>query len=101
MQKITTKKVLQFLEGNIKMLGDKFNLLKNHEKEQVLWRLELCKNDCVVEGKCKYCGCSVPGKLYVKKSCNEGIIFPDMMDEWEWQEWKRINNIDIKNENNS
>jgi hypothetical protein len=96
MQKITTKKVLQFLEGNIKMLGDKFNLLKNHEKEQVLWRLELCKNDCVVEGKCKYCGCSVPGKLYVKKSCNEGIIFPDIMDDWEWQEWKRINNIDIK-----
>jgi len=96
MQKITTKKVLQFLEGNIKMLGDKFNLLRNHEKEQVLWRLELCKNDCVLEGKCKYCGCSVPGKLYVKKSCNEGVRFPDMMDEWEWQEWKRINNIDIK-----
>jgi hypothetical protein len=95
MQKITTKKVLQFLEGNIKMLGDKFNLLKNHEKEQVLWRLELCKNDCVLEGKCKWCGCSVPGKLYVKKSCNEGVRFPDIMDEWEWQEWKKINNIEV------
>jgi len=95
MQKITTNKVLQFIEGNIKMLGDKFNLLKIHEKEQVLWRLELCSSDCVIEGKCKYCGCSVPGKLYVRKSCNNNERFPDMMNELEWQEWKKINNISI------
>jgi hypothetical protein len=95
MQKITPKKILQFLEGNAKMLGDRFNLLSKHEKEQVLWRIEICKSDCLIEGKCKYCGCSVPGKLYVKQSCNRGERFPDMMGEEEWQQWKKENNIII------
>jgi hypothetical protein len=90
------KKILEFLEGNAKMWIDRLNLLKQHEREQILWRTEICKTDCLLEGKCKYCGCSVPGKLYVKQSCNNGERFPDIMEEQEWQKWKTENNISIK-----
>lgn len=92
---LTPEKIRQFIEGNIKMLGVRLNLLPNHEKEQVLWRTIICKNDCLKEGVCKYCGCSLPGKLYVNKSCNGGERFPDMMDVEEWDEFKIKNNIDL------
>jgi hypothetical protein len=90
-------KVLQFFEGNLKMLGDNFNLLTQHQKEQILYRLEICKSDCVINKKCVYCGCSVPGKLYVKKSCNNGERFPDIMEQEEWEKFKKDNNIKIQN----
>jgi hypothetical protein len=90
------KKILQFIEGNLKMLGDEFNLLPDYQKEQVLYRLDICKNDCVKSGVCKYCTCSVPGKLYVSESCNHGARFPNMMDEREWEEYKEENNIKIE-----
>lgn len=87
------KKIFQFIEGNLKLLGDKFDLLSEHQKEQVLYRLEICKNDCLVEKKCLYCGCSFPGKLYVKKSCNNNERFPDMMNSIEWDKYKEEQNI--------
>ena len=90
---ITPKKVLQFIEGNLKMLGDQINLLPEWQKEQVLYRLEICKNDCVPNGACHYCGCAVPGKLYVWQSCNGGERFPDMMEPQAWENFKQVNNI--------
>lgn len=97
MVKITPSNIKKFIEGNLKMLGDELNILPKYQKEQVIWRSILCKDDCLASGKCKYCGCSVPGKLYVKKSCNNGEIFPDIMSEEEWGEFKKKNNIIIKN----
>ena len=94
--KITPKKIFQFIEGNLKMLGEQLNLLPKHEREQVLYRSEICKNDCVALGYCKYCGCSIPGKLYVKGSCNGGERFPDLMGEKDWNAYKLKNNIDIR-----
>jgi hypothetical protein len=85
-------KIFEFIEGNLKMLGDKLNLLPQHEKEQVIFRANIC-TDCMKNKKCKYCGCSVPGKLYVKKSCNKGERFPDMMDIELWEKYKIDNNI--------
>jgi len=93
---ITPKKVLQFIEGNLKMLGDRFDLLADHQKEQVAYRAEVCKDDCVKYGYCKECGCSVPGKLYVAKSCNRGKRFPDLMSKADWDEYKKENNISIE-----
>lgn len=92
---VTAKMVKQYLEGNLKMLGDIFFLLPRHLREQVAWRTYICGDDCVKEGVCKYCGCSLPGKLYVKKSCNDGEKFPDLMDEDEWKEYKLQNNIKL------
>lgn len=94
--KITAKKVFQFIEGNLKMLGDELHLLPLHEREQVLYRSAICKDDCVALGYCAYCGCSVPGKLYVRESCNGGERFPNMMNAENWQEFKTKNNIEIK-----
>lgn len=97
--KITPKNIMNFIEGNIKMLGDKINALSKFQREQVIWRSQICKDDCMIEGKCIYCGCSVPGKLYVAKSCNNGDRFPDMMQERDWEEYKRENNIVINGTN--
>ena len=88
--KITPKKVLQFLEGNIKMLGDTLHVLPRHEREQVLFRADICKDDCMARGYCRYCGCNVPGKLYVNKSCNNGERFPDLMTAAKWEEYKKV-----------
>jgi hypothetical protein len=94
-KKITFKNILYFIEGNMKMLGDVFHLLPHHEKEQVLWRMEICKDDCVKNGYCKYCGCDVPGKLYVNDSCNEGERFPNLMTKAQWEQYKQDNNITV------
>lgn len=96
MAEVNLKNILQFFEGNINILGDNFNLLPRYKREQVLWRMSICKDDCVIKGRCIYCGCSVPGKLYVEKSCNMGNRFPDMMEQLEWEEYKKQNNIVIK-----
>lgn len=91
---ITPEKVRQFLEGNLKLLGDRFDLLPKHTKEQVVWRSLKCQ-DCMKTGVCKYCGCSLPGKLYVTKSCNDGEIFPNLMDSEDWEEYKINFSIEI------
>jgi hypothetical protein len=91
--KITPKKILQFLEGNLKMFGEKIYLLSDHEKEQVAYRAMLCKDECVELGYCKYCGCDLPGKFYVRESCNSGEIFPDLMKKEDWEKYKLENNI--------
>lgn len=90
---ITLKNIYAFFQGNLRMLGDRYNRLPAHQKEQVLWRLEICKDTCVKNGKCQYCGCKVPGKLYATSSCNGGKKFPNLMMKNEWEMYKKINNI--------
>ena len=92
---ITPKKIFQFIEGNLKQLGDRLSLLPTHESEQVIYRASIC-SDCMEKGTCKYCGCVVPGKLYVKQSCNKGERFPDIMSAIEWEKYKIENKIVIK-----
>lgn len=93
---ITPKKIFQFVEGNLKMLGDEFGILPDSQKEQVLYRSQICKDDCIKYGYCIECGCSVPGKLYVKKSCNGGKRFPDLMPSADWEKYKSDNNIIVE-----
>ena len=94
--KITIPNIISFFQGNIRMLGDRFGQLPQYKKEQVLYRMEICKDTCVPKGKCKHCGCSVPGKLYSSKSCNKGELFPDLMSPYDWEMFKKENNIKIK-----
>jgi hypothetical protein len=91
--KFTISNIKQYVEGHLKMLGDKLNIIPEHESEQVRYRIEKCKNDCVQYGYCVNCGCELPGKFYVKKSCNKGGRFPDLMDAESWDEYKKENNI--------
>ena len=94
--KITPTKIFQFIEGNLKMLGDQLHLLSKHEREQVFYRSEVCKNDCVKFGYCVFCGCSLPGKMYVNESCNNGERFPNLMNAENWEKFKKEHNIEIK-----
>jgi len=91
---ITLKNVKAFIQGNARLLGDRFGMVDKHVQEQVAWRATLC-TDCAEAGECKVCGCSVPGKWYVNKSCNDGERFPDMMDAETWEKYKNENNIEI------
>ena len=93
--KINLQNIYSFFEGNLRMLGDRYDKLPSHQKEQVLYRISVCENTCMKLGKCKFCGCKVPGKLYSSKSCNGGKLFPDMLDEVTWNGYKRIKNITI------
>lgn len=87
-------KIFQFVQGNTRLLGDKLNLTPEHIKEQVEYRASKCYESCYKnnEGKCKKCGCRVPGKWYVTESCNPDK-FPDLMDKEQWEQYKIDNNI--------
>lgn len=61
--------------------------LPEYMQEQVAYRKSKCP-DCAEAGECKVCGCSVPGKWFVTKSCNNGERFPDLMSKKEWEEFK-------------
>jgi hypothetical protein len=90
---ITIKNIKAFVQGNTRMFGAKYNLVDEHIQEQVAYRAMICKESCLPFGKCEVCGCSVPGKLYVTKSCNKGDKFPDLMSKEEWEKFKKENNI--------
>lgn len=89
LKKVTLKNVSAFIEGNTKQVLAGMGLQPKHVEEQILYRASLCSS-CITAGKCEKCGCSVPGKLYVAKSCNPEK-FPDLMGKTAWEEFKKRN----------
>lgn len=94
-RKITINNVKNFIEGNIESYKNKIGLTPRYIVEQYHYRLEVCKDDCLVEGRCKVCGCPPTGRSWASSSCNKGERFPDFMDSKSWEEFKKENNIDI------
>jgi len=92
---ITPNKIFNYLQGNIRLFSEQYNLLPNHLKEQVRYRASICKESCLQYGKCQKCGCDLPGKLYVTESCNRGEKFPDLMNDVEWEVYKKDNDINF------
>ena len=90
--------MLSYLEGNTKYLLGVFDLYPKHKQEQVTWRLMVCKEDCVKNKECEYCGCPPEKKAFVTESCNKGDRFPDMMDAEAWKEYKVQHNIELDEE---
>lgn len=90
---LNLKNVSKFVEGNAKEMYDKLVGLPKHTKQQVMYRLSQCADDCVIEGKCKECGCRLPGKAFVTESCNPER-FPNLMNEEDWDKFKEENGID-------
>lgn len=88
------KNISNFIEGNAKYIYNEFIGLPQHIREQVLWRMSQCKDDCIIQKQCKYCGCEVPQKLFVNESCNNGERFPNLMNEEDWKKYKIENFID-------
>jgi len=77
------------------MYLDQWDALPEHEREQVAYRVGICKDDCVKEGKCKYCGCKLPGKFYSRFSCNGDERFPGIMTKKRWEDYKLENDIEV------
>lgn len=94
MSRITLENIKSFLVGHYNYYKDKLGLLPEHKKEQVLYRLSRCENDCVVTGKCMYCGCPTQKKVFAPTSCNKGKRFPDFMSEEKWYKFKKKKGID-------
>ena len=90
------KNIKHFIEGYSRFYYDKLIGLHPHIQEQILYRMQVCKDDCMVKGECKYCGCDVPKKMFVIESCNEGERFPDIMNKEDWEQYKKENNIILK-----
>ena len=94
MAEITLDNILAFAVGNFNYYREKLNILPDYKKEQALYRLSKCENDCVATGKCIYCGCPTARKVFAPKSCNKGKRFPDFMNEKDWYEFKKAKGID-------
>jgi hypothetical protein len=86
--------IAHYIEGNAKFYYDKLIGEPQYLREQRIWRLYMCKDDCVISGKCKKCRCPTEKKVFQDDSCNEGEIFPDIMDNIKWEQYKKDNNID-------
>lgn len=91
-KKITLKNIYSFIQGNLQMRLDGMGLKPQYYQEQIAYRMLQCE-DCVKAKKCKECGCNLPGKLYVDKSCNNGERFPDLMNEEDWLIYKKEHEI--------
>lgn len=96
LKEITLQNVKSFLTGTTRSMLNRLGLVSEHIQEQVLYRADICKNDCAKRGKCIKCGCSVPGKWFANISCNKGERFPNLMDRIKWEKYKKENNINIK-----
>lgn len=71
----------------------------NHIKEQLIWRLEMMKNNesgkqCIAKGECIHCGCGVPDLQLSDDAC-EGNCYPRMMNEQEWNTYKIENHFNV------
>lgn len=94
--KITLSNISSFIEGNLKYYANKLFNSPEYIKEQVYYRLNLCKDDCLIENKCKYCTCPPRKKSWATTSCNKGERFPDLLNKPDWEEYKKTNNIKIE-----
>lgn len=89
---LNIKNIKSFIEGNAKYHYDQLVGLPDYIKEQHIYRLSQCKEDCVPQGKCIECGCPTEKKIYVNESCNPDR-FSDIMSEEKWIEFKKENKI--------
>tara|TARA_R110002050_G_scaffold267498_1_gene409175 strand:+ start:1558 stop:1866 length:309 start_codon:yes stop_codon:yes gene_type:complete len=96
LDQITIKNIKSFLEGSFKFYLYKLIKSPDYIMEQYLYRLSLCKKDCIPNKKCVYCGCPPIKKAFVKQSCNKGKRFPDLLTENQWKVFKKENNINVE-----
>ena len=93
-QKITLSNIYNYVTGNANMIFEKAGLVSDQFKEQIAYRSLKCSRDCVPAGKCVHCGCRLPGRFFTSKSCNNGVRFPDIMTDDEWNQYKKENDIE-------
>lgn len=92
-RKITKSNIYNYLEGNGKLILNKLGLSQPHIKEQVAYRLLMCKDTCVPAGRCRICTCPLPNRAFSTDSCNKEL-FPDLMNEQDWLTFKQANGVE-------
>lgn len=93
--KINIENINSFIQGSSRHLLDRFNALEDHIVEQVAYRESKCP-ECKTAGHCLgSCKCSVPGRWFSTKTCNNGEKFPDLMTKVKWDEYKKEHNITL------
>lgn len=90
-KEITAQNIYNFIEGNTRLFTK--SIQPDHIKQQIAYRMLLCKDDCAKEGRCIKCGCDYPGRIYTTESCNTDR-FPDFMSRIDWEEFKKDKNIE-------
>lgn len=93
-KKITFKTLKGFIQAYSFDLYNKLIGLPNHIQEQVAYRADKCKEDCIPNNACIYCGCDAKKIIFREESCNNGSRFPDLMDKEEWKQFKKDNNVE-------
>jgi hypothetical protein len=84
---ITGSKIKSFVQGYSRYYFDNMFGLPEYIKEQVYYRLYICRDTCLISGKCEKCSCPTIKKAYASKSCNLEK-FPDLMSNGEWRLFK-------------
>lgn len=85
---VNLKQISSYIRGHYYFFLEKLSLYPEYKKEQIYYRLEQCKDDCVQTGACKECGCPTKKKMFDPVSCNRGERFPDIMNKDEWEKYK-------------
>ena len=89
---ITLKNIEAYLQGNLRKLaedyGPDFIKMRQHIREQVMFRNDIANPDCINASKCQECHCDIPGLFYANKQCG-GECYPEMMDEHTWDKFKK------------
>lgn len=62
-------------------------LIRKHIMNQIRQRYELADKECLKNGSCKICGCSMPQLLMSDKGC-EGGCYPRMKNKKEFKLYK-------------
>ena len=93
LEEITFSNIKSFIQGHARAYLDKIRLLPEHTREQVFYRIYICRDTCLPLRKCEICTCSAIKKSYATKSCNKEK-FPDLMPAVDWKSYKQVNNID-------
>ncbi len=95
-KKITLRSIIRFITGYsrlyryiftqklLKKYGNEVSLLPEYKKEQFEERLILADQKCLIDGKCKMCGCATPALFFIEDSC-EGGCYPKMQNREEWE----------------
>lgn len=93
LEQITLSNIKSFFQGYSRYYLDKIKILPQYTREQVFYRIWVCKDSCIPFRKCEVCGCSAIEKSYATKSCSLEK-FPNLVSKERWEEYKKGKQID-------
>jgi len=94
----TPKRWLAYCMWQLKLLVDRYHrgttISELCYAEQVIYRKQACIT-CNNSGKSNCCNCDFRGLILQKQSKCKFHMWPEMMNDKDWAEFKKVNNITI------